>query len=181
MRVSSPLSRSMTPAFIAEKRCGVRYEASLLLNGDLALHAELLVVADRAVELVLARLREVHAEHALLSRREIRLELLFAVRPLDLEAVHGLPVVGHVERDLPALTFGSDGLSLKSVSLMSTFEPLPPAWAAVVVELAAVLLVLSLEPPQPAANAAVAAAATTAVSATESLARIGCAPSLLIA
>src|SRR5262249_40380520 len=100
MRVSSALSLSTSP-FIAELRPSgtdtsptAACPASGLLNCDLALHAQLLVVADRAVELVLARLRQVHAEHAALPRREIRLELFIAVRPLDLEAVHRLPVVG---------------------------------------------------------------------------------------
>ena len=80
-----------------------------LLDGDLALHAHLLVVVDRAVELVLPGLREIDGQGAALARRQVGLQLLFAVRALDLEAVGRLAVVGGVDVTLPAFTVGSDG------------------------------------------------------------------------
>src|SRR5436190_22185993 len=56
-------------------RRGAADPRARLLDGDLALHAEVLVAVDRAVELVLARL-QVHGERSALTRLELGLQLL---------------------------------------------------------------------------------------------------------
>src|SRR6185436_14811312 len=70
---------------------------------DLALHAEFAVLADGAVPLVLARLRQIDGERSRLTGIEVRRQLGLAVRALHLQAVHGSSVVLDAERDLAGL------------------------------------------------------------------------------
>src|SRR6476646_5929490 len=82
-----------------------------LLDRDLALHAHLLVIGDRAVELVLPG-SQVDLERAALAGRDIPLELLVVpwCDVLDLERVRHLTVVLHVEADLARLDGGVGGI-----------------------------------------------------------------------
>src|SRR5262249_30793620 len=75
-------------ALVPNLRGGSGRSSNPLVDGDLALHAHLLVVGDRAVELVVARL-QVHRQCPALARRHVPLDLLVVTGGdvLDLERV----------------------------------------------------------------------------------------------
>ena len=113
----------MARAALLSAPARIRSRRPSVSAGDryLALHAEVAVIVDGAVPLVLAGLGEIDLERSRLARVEVRGQHGLAVRTLDFQVVRGPAVVLDPKLDLPRLAMrGFGGSILKSVRLTST-------------------------------------------------------------